>query len=128
MKYRVAVALLALALLAAGANPPAQRASATALAAPLVNPTPKWAYKGCFSSWCQTGWYASPAVADLNGDGKPEVIWSPYSIYVVDGATGGAVWSVHSGHDRAYTGSSDVGRTWPGIVVADIDNDGAPRS
>jgi hypothetical protein len=29
-----------------------------------------------------------------------------------------------SGHDRSETGASSVGRTWPGIVVADIDDDG----
>ena len=65
----------------------AVRADRTALASPVITPTPLWQYKGCFSSWCQTGWYASPAVADLNGDGAPEVIWSGYSIYVVDGAS-----------------------------------------
>jgi uncharacterized repeat protein (TIGR01451 family) len=105
----------------------AVRADRTALASPVITPTPLWQYKGCFSSWCQTGWYASPAVADLNGDGAPEVIWSGYSIYVVDGASGNLLWSVRSGHDRSYTGSTDVGRTWPGIVVADIDGDGAPE-
>jgi len=54
------------------------------------------------------------------------VIWSPYSIFVVDGATGSPVWSVRSGHDRSsnYDTTSDVGRTWPAIVVADIDGDG----
>lgn len=117
---------LALVLLVGSAIVSAPAPATTApLAAPVINPTPKWQYKGCFSSWCQTGWYASPAVADLDGDGAPEVIWSPYSIYVVDGATGAARWSVRSGHDRTYTGSSDVGRTWPGIAVADIDADGA---
>jgi uncharacterized repeat protein (TIGR01451 family) len=125
MKNHALISLLTLALLAAGATP-LQRAQArpAALSSPVVTPTPKWQYKGCFSSWCQTGWYASPAVADLNGDGQAEVIWSPYSIYVVDGATGNSIWTVRSGHDRSYTGSSDVGRTWPGIVVADIDDDG----
>jgi hypothetical protein len=54
------------------------------------------------------------------------VIWSPYSIFVVDGATGSPVWSVRSGHDRSsnYDTTDDVGRTWPGIAVADIDGDG----
>lgn len=124
MKYRVPVLLLTLALLTSALAPFPTMARSPALSTPVVNPAPKWQYKGCFVSWCQTGWYASPAVADLNADGKPEVIWSAYSIYVVDGATGSAVWSARSGHDRAYTGDEDVGRTWPGIVVADIEGDG----
>jgi len=128
MKNCVLGALFACALLFIGAlAPSASQASPTALSSPVINPTPKWQNKGCFASWCQTGWYASPAVADLNGDGQPEVIWSPYSIFVVDGATGSPIWSVRSGHDRSvnYNTTSDVGRTWPGIIVADIDGDGA---
>jgi len=123
MKNYAVASLLALALLA----PLSTQAGPAVLSSPVIAPTPKWQYKGCFSSWCQTGWYASPAVADLNGDGQPEVIWSPYSIFVVDGATGNPVWSVRSGHDHSsnYDSTSDVGRTWPGIVVADIDGDGA---
>lgn len=107
------------------AAPPA--ALPAALPNPPINPTPQWANAGCYASWCQTGWYASPAVADLDGDGAPEVIWGGYSINVVDGATGTLRWSVRAGHDRSYTGTEDVGRTWPGIVIADIDNDGAPE-
>jgi uncharacterized repeat protein (TIGR01451 family) len=124
MKNSAVISLLVALLAGAALVPMSTQARPSSLSTPVVSPTPKWQYKGCFSSWCQTGWYASPAVADLNGDGKPEVIWSPYSIYVVDGATGNSVWRVYSGHDRSYTGTSDVGRTWPGIVVADIDGDG----
>jgi uncharacterized repeat protein (TIGR01451 family) len=121
MKHVTLGLLLALVLLGGMLAPVPARAHPAPLSALLINPAPKWGYKGC-TSWCQTGWYASPAVADLNGDGKPEVIWSAYSIYVVDGAAGNSVWSVQSGHDRTG-GGGDVGRTWPGIVVADIDND-----
>lgn len=88
-------------------------------------PTLKWQHGGCYSSWCETGWYASPAVADLDGDGAPEVIGAAYTIFVLDGATGALEWSVKSGHDRDESGVSNVGRTWPGVVVADVDGDGA---
>ena len=90
----------------------------------IGTPVLKWQRAGCYSSWCQTGWYASPAVADLDSDGKQEVIWAAYSIFVVDGATGALKWKVSSGHDRSEPSASDVGRTWPGVVVADVDGHG----
>jgi uncharacterized repeat protein (TIGR01451 family) len=94
--------------------------SEAALSAPVL----KWAYKGCYSSWCETGWYSSPAVADLDGDGSMEVIGSAYSIFVLDGATGDLKWRMASGHDRSEPSAGNVGRTWPGIAVADMDGDG----
>ena len=35
----------------------------------IQSPIIKWQYGGCYSSWCETGWYSSPAVIDLEGDG-----------------------------------------------------------
>jgi uncharacterized repeat protein (TIGR01451 family) len=87
-------------------------------------PTLKWAYKGCSGGYCETGWYSSPAVADLDGDGKVEVIAAAYSVFVLDGATGSLIWEVASGHDRSQPGASPVGRTWPDVVVADLDANG----
>ena len=87
-------------------------------------PTLKWQLGGCYNSWCETGWYSSPATADLENDGQVEVIASAYSIFVLDGSTGDLEWQVSSGHDRSEPGAPDVGRTWPGIVVEDIDHDG----
>lgn len=43
--------------------------AAAALAAPVL----KWQKGGC-GAYCETGWYASPAVADLDGDGRKELI------------------------------------------------------
>jgi hypothetical protein len=99
--------------------------AAGAAGAQVAAPVLKWAHGGCFASWCETGWYASPAVADLDGDGAPEVVASASSIVALDGATGALQWRVASGHDRSEPGASNVGRTWPGIAVADIDGDGA---
>ncbi len=98
----------------------ASPAAGQAIAAPVL----KWTNGGCYSSWCETGWYSSPAVADLDGDGAAEVIGSAYTIFVLNGSTGGLKWSMPSGHDRSQPGASSVGRTWPGIVVADIDGNG----
>ncbi len=76
-------------------------------------PTLKWSYLGCFSSWCETGWYASPAVANLDNDPQAEIIWGAYDLSVFDGLTGSEQW-------RADNGS----RIWPGIAVADLTGDG----
>src|SRR5690606_6555675 len=75
-------------------------------------PVLKWQRGGCFNSWCETGWYSSPAVADLDGDGSAEVIAAAYDLVLLDGASGAL-------EHRADNGS----RAWPGVVVADIDND-----
>ena len=88
-------------------------------------PVLKWELGGCFNSWCETGWYSSPATADLDKDGQVEVIASTYSIFVLDGSTGTLEWKMSSGHDRSEPNAPNVGRTWPGIVIADIDDDGA---
>jgi len=93
----------------------------------VAAPQLKWQHGGCHASWCETGWYASPAIADLDGDGAAEVVASAYSVVVLEGATGALRWRVASGHDRSAPGASNVGRTWPGIVVADLDGDGAPE-
>ena len=81
-----------------------------AIQAPLL----KWQRGGCFSSWCQTGWYASPAVADLDDDGQPEVIWASYDLVVLNGQDGSEQWRVDPPGDRQ----------WPGVVVADLQGDG----
>jgi hypothetical protein len=83
-------------------------------AAPIQAPVLKWKHGGCYSSWCETGWYSSPAVADLNKDGKPEVIGAAYSAFVLNGATG----------KLKFTIDPPGGRVWPGVVVTDLQGDG----
>lgn len=106
---KVGLAFLLIVLLAA---PGAQARSAAphTIAAPVL----KWQRGGCYNSWCETGWYASPAVADLDNDGKPEVIAGAYTVFILDGATGAVKKAIDT------PGS----RVWPGVVVADLDNDG----
>ncbi len=98
--------------------------SVTPTLAEIQKPILKWQYGGCYSSWCETGWYSSPAVADLDKNGTLEIIGSAYSIVVLDGEDGTLQWRVYSGDDRTAERVDNVGRTWPGIVVTDIDNDG----
>jgi hypothetical protein len=89
-------------------------------------PVLKWAYGGCYYSWCELGWYSSPAVADLNRDGEFEIIASAYSVVVLKGADGEVVWRLDPGKDTTSSAGYSH-RTWPGIWVQDIDNDQIPE-
>ncbi len=80
-------------------------------------PTLKWHHGGCRDTWCRTGWYASPAVADLDRDGQMEVIWTDYRILVLNGEDGSTQWVVSNPGE---------GRGWPSVVVADIDGNAVP--
>ena len=109
-RFRLALmaALLASLAVAVGASAADQSPSA-----PPWTVTFKW--QRCPSWYCETGWYASPAVADLDKDGQAEVLWGGYTLMAVDGASGAIRWT-------RPRGSSE--RLWPGIVVADLDNNG----
>src|SRR5262245_50990996 len=84
--------------------------NASTVSAPVL----KWQYGGCLSGpWCQTGWYSSPAVADLDGNGTFEVIGGSYDVVALNGANGSLRWTGASGN-----------RIWGGIAVADLTGDG----
>jgi hypothetical protein len=84
-----------------------------AVDAQIAAPQLKWSYGGCSPGpSCQSGWYSSPAVGDLDRDGQPEVIWGSYDVVVLDGVTGEL---------RARAPSSS--RVWPGIVLTDLFKD-----
>jgi len=100
MRKSVATGLLL--VLAAGAH------------ADVRTPVLKWAYGGC-TSYCQTGWYSSPLVVDVDGDGKPEVIAGSYDLVLLDGASGAVRQRVTS-----------AARIWPGIAYGDLAGDGHP--
>ncbi len=80
----------------------------------IQTPLLKWQNGGCYSAWCEMGWYASPAVGDINADGRAEVIGATYSIFALDGKTGALKWRT----------KPDDGRAWPGIGLADINGNG----
>jgi hypothetical protein len=84
------------------------------LSKPPGQPTLKWAYGGCYTSWCETGWYSSPAAINTDADPQLEVIASAYSVWALDGASGSLEWRF----DPAGS------RTWPGIVLTDLERDG----
>src|SRR5262245_22552656 len=62
----------------------------------------------------ETAWFASPAILDLDGDGKKEIVAPHYSTMVFD-ATGKQLAKMTATKGRVYTGA----------VVADLDKDGA---
>ncbi|MBI5489745.1 MAG: VCBS repeat-containing protein [Deltaproteobacteria bacterium] len=62
-----------------------------------------------------TGWFSSPAVVDLDGDGAREIVAPFYDI---------AVWSADGALlDRMDEGTSHHGRVYAPEVVADLDGD-----
>ena len=67
-------------------------------------------------SWAETGWYSSPGLVDLDGDGKKEIVAPFYSLFVFDG--GGTTLSTIK--EGAYT----KGRIYAPAVVADLEGDG----
>jgi len=63
----------------------------------------------------QTSWYASPVVADLDGDGSNELIAAYYSVYVFDSERQLLVDS----------NDGDGGRVYAPHVVVDLEGDGS---
>jgi hypothetical protein len=80
----------------------------------IQSPVLKWQRGGCYTSWCETGWYSSPAVATIDADPQAEVIGGSYDLVALDGATGSLQWRVENGS-----------RVWPGIALADLTGDGS---
>jgi hypothetical protein len=119
MPRKICLSLLFLfALATASRFAPARGGATNSVYLPLINPVRwevsfKWGYGGCYSSWCETGWYSSPAVADINGDGKNEIIASAYSLWALNGDSGALIWRAGNTNNR----------TWPDVAVADIDKD-----
>ncbi len=89
-------------------------ACASPVLAAVAAPVLKWSNGGCSTGpYCQTGWYSSPAVADLDGDGTAEVVWGSYDVVALNGSNGSLKWRAASGQ-----------RVWPGVAVADLTGDG----
>lgn len=77
-------------------------------------PVLKWEFKGNEGSWCQTAWYSSPTIVDIDEDGTNEVLRAAYSLYMLNGPDGSERWKVNPEGDRV----------WPRVEVQDINGDG----
>jgi hypothetical protein len=64
----------------------------------------------------ETGWFSSPAIVDVTGDGKPEIVAPQYSTFVFD-----------SKGTKLAKGTATMGRVYAPAVVADLDGDGKPE-
>jgi len=78
--------------------------------------TPELRWQRCGPSFCERGWYASPAAADVDGDGQVEVIGGGYTLLALRGDTGAIEWD--------YEAAGGDGRIWAGPAIADLDRDG----
>jgi hypothetical protein len=67
-------------------------------------------------SWAETGWFSSPGLVDLDGDGKKEIIAPFYSLFVFD--------SVGTLRSTVKQDTYTKGRIYAPAVVADLDRDG----
>lgn len=107
-------AVAGVALACSGSPLPSPAPTPTPVPGPVTYgpPVELWRNGGC-TSWCQTGWYASPAVADLLGDGRPAVVWGSYDLVALEAGTGALRWRAPSS-----------ARVWPSPAVADLDGDG----
>ncbi|KAJ5066404.1 hypothetical protein M0811_13685 [Anaeramoeba ignava] len=73
----------------------------------ISKPELLWSYVGCYSSWCETGWYSSPALLETQG----KIVAASYSVWMIDGATGNIEWTAAAGHGSNEPSASSVGRT-----------------
>ena len=64
----------------------------------------------------ETGWFSSPGLVDLNGDGRLEIVAPFYSTFVFNA----------KGHQLGR-GTATAGRVYAPSVVADLDGDGKPE-
>jgi hypothetical protein len=64
----------------------------------------------------ETGWFSSPGLVDLNGDGRLEIVAPFYSTFVFD-----------AGGHLLGKGTATKGRVYAPGVVADLDGDNVPE-
>lgn len=100
-----------------------------AKAASSVSVKTKYLYSGAaHAKYTNLAYYAEPVVADINKDGRDEVVSVSFAITVTDAQSGKTLWQVDSGKDRSTPYNSEPSAhysgAWCSPVVKDIDGDG----
>lgn len=75
------------------------------------------------ASWDEN-WLASPAVADLDGDGSMEIIAARHSVLYVWSADGALLWRAAWSHNASDPEDHGTSRMWASPVVGDLTGDG----
>jgi hypothetical protein len=74
-------------------------------------------------SWDEN-WLASPAVADIDGDGDMEIVAARHSVLYVYRHDGSRYWQTAFGSSAANSPEHGSTRMWASPVVGDMDGDG----
>lgn len=99
----------------------------TASSFAAISPVLRYCNAGTFDLWTEEAYYCSPVVTDLDGDGENEIIYSNYTITVLNQKDGSVKFKVNSGYDITsplQEFNKSVGNTWCDAVVKDINGDG----
>ncbi len=75
------------------------------------------------ASWDEN-WLASPAVADLDGDGNKEIVAARHSVLYVWNQDGSLRWRAAWNHEASDPDDHGSSRMWASPVVGDFDGDG----
>lgn len=92
-----------------------------------ITPVLRYSNAGTFYRWTEEAYFCSPFITDLEGDGENEIIFSNYSITVLNQKDGSTKFKVNSGYDittEVKEFDKSVGNTWSDIIVRDINADG----
>ncbi|MBM3225790.1 MAG: PKD domain-containing protein, partial [Candidatus Tectomicrobia bacterium] len=90
------------------------------------DPVLKWQWLGSAIRPNSRQVLMSPAVADLNGDGLPDIVF--VSFEDISFATGGTLRALHGRDGRElFTVTSHFVRSASGVAIGDLDGDGRPE-
>jgi hypothetical protein len=95
---------------------PAPGGSSGPVAAPVLRTTLP-------ASWDEN-WFASPAVVDLDGDGKMAIVAARHSVLYAWSADGTLLWRAAWAHNASDAVDHGGSRMWASPVIGDFDGDG----
>ncbi len=87
---------------------------------PVQKPTLR---KTLAASWDEN-WFASPALVDITGDGKPDIIAARHSVLYAWKNDGTPLWHTAWAHSASNTPDHGGSRMWASPVVGDFKGDG----